>query len=102
MQNDINHWCKVCGTGYYACNDCNKTENWKAAACCPDHYQIYTALIFYNRGHSNKEQTAAFLKSLGVTPSKMVHFLPDVREQLQELLTADTQTVSKQNKKARK
>lgn len=101
MQNNINHRCKVCGTGYYACNDCNKTEGWKVACCCPEHYQIYTALVFYSRGNTTKEQTAAYLKSLGVTPAMIKTFDLDTQEQLQKIMLVEQPKVSRKNKRAR-
>lgn len=36
-----NHRCKTCGEEYYACNDCDKLNSWRAVACCIDHYVAY-------------------------------------------------------------
>lgn len=96
-----NHWCKVCGVGYYACNDCDKTGNWRATSCSPHHAQIYSALIFYSRGYSTKEQTASYLKSLGLTQAEISTFTESVQKQLKEILTIDTPKVSRKDKRAR-
>ena len=86
MQNNINHWCKVCGTGYYACDDCDRLGNWRATACSPHHAQIYSALVFYGRGCSSKEQTAAYLKSLGLSEAEIATFTESVQRQLKEIM----------------
>lgn len=83
-----NHWCKICGVGYYACNDCDKTQNWRAYACSVEHYQIYNILAFYNKGFVSKEETVAGLKSLGVTEEQAHTFIDGVRERTLGLLAA--------------
>lgn len=108
MEKD-NHWCKVCGTGYYACNDCRNTGEWKHSTCCPEHYQIYTALVFYNRHGATKEQTAAYLKSLKISEAEIATFTESTQAQLKDIMavleapTKETETpkVSRKNKRAR-
>ena len=86
MSEKPNHWCKICGVGYYACNDCDKQQNWRAYACSVEHYQLYNILSFYNLGYASKEETIKGLKSLGVTTEQAMTFIKGVREKTLEIL----------------
>lgn len=87
MTEKPNHWCKICGVGYYACNDCDKTGNWRAYACSVEHYQLYNVLAFYNKGVTTKTETVACLKSMDITKETAEKFIPGVRDKVIELLT---------------
>lgn len=89
MPEQINHWCKICGVGYYACDDCDKLGNWRATACSPHHAQIYSALIFYTRNQATKEQTASYLKSLDISENEIATFIPSIQILYNEIMTDD-------------
>lgn len=63
-----NHKCKACGVMYYACNDCDtkKFISWRAAACCPEHYQVYITLFDYDKGDIDKATARERLEEFGV------------------------------------
>lgn len=66
MDKPINHWCKICGKGYYACNDCDSKHyiTWRAVACTPEHYQAYMILHEYDGTDESKELSKAALEPL--------------------------------------
>lgn len=66
MDKLINHWCKVCGSGYHACNECDRRDfiTWRAIACTPEHFQAYTILHEYSSGKMQKEVAKKYLEAL--------------------------------------
>lgn len=44
-----NHICKTCGVPYYACNDCDKKNSWRAVGCCFEHAEAYWRLVEADR-----------------------------------------------------
>lgn len=61
-----NHICKYskCTLGrdgsrkkYYACGYCDATENWKAMACCKEHYDLYIKEVLDARGKGENVDT---------------------------------------------
>lgn len=75
-----NHICKVCGTKYWACNDCSSKvfQSWRAVACCAEHYQVYMMLWEYDNGTVEKQTVKDLLIDNGVedwvneSPSKEI------------------------------
>lgn len=65
---ESNHICRVCGTAYYACNACDRQQNWRAFCDTPEHYQVYQALVMYTRGILPADEARAMLEDIGVTP----------------------------------
>lgn len=60
----INHWCIICGKGYYACDSCDEIKSfrpWRKTADSIEHYQIYMILIQYRDGLISKEEALALL-----------------------------------------
>lgn len=102
MDERVNHWCKICGTGYYACDDCDKLGNWRATACSPRHAQIYSALVFYNRKLATKEQTSSYLKSLDITTKEIYTFSEGVKTQLLDILDKPEQEVYTRRRQSKK
>ena len=50
---DYNHFCKICGKGYNACDTCVNQKDyaaWRAIACTQDHFQAYMVLYEYGNG----------------------------------------------------
>lgn len=66
MNKTINHWCKVCGAGYFACNECDRKDfiTWRAIACTPEHFQAYMTLHEYDGGNIGKEEAKEILETL--------------------------------------
>lgn len=42
---------------YYACMYCAATENWKAMACCKEHYDLYIQEVLAAREHGEEVDT---------------------------------------------
>lgn len=38
---------------YYACDYCDRIENWKSMACCFEHYQLYIEEVIRERAKGN-------------------------------------------------
>lgn len=42
---------------YYACAYCTATNNWKAIACCKEHYDLYIQEVLAEREKGNEPDT---------------------------------------------
>ena len=42
---------------YYACAYCAATDNWKAIACCKEHYDLYVQEVLAEREKGNEPDT---------------------------------------------
>ncbi len=71
-----NHICKYskCDLGedggrkhYYACNYCDRTNAWRSAACCKEHYDLYVQEVLEAR-----------------SKNKVVNILPERTDKSQE------------------
>lgn len=66
----INHWCVLCGTGYHACDTCDKEKNftpWRTLTDTIEHYKIFTILKDYNNHLINSEQAKELLSKLDLS-----------------------------------
>ena len=67
---EINHWCVLCGTGYHACDTCNKEKTftpWRALTDTIEHYKIFMILKEYNNNLINREQAKEALSNLDLS-----------------------------------
>lgn len=82
-----NHICKnpECRKHYYACNYCDKSNNWRSVACSFKCYQKYIDLVITERSKGKKVTT---------TPERT-----DMTEkEVKELLNKPTEVVLKETK----
>ena len=66
---DYNHFCKVCGKGYNACDTCVNQKNyaaWRAIACTQDHFQAYMVLYEYGNGTLKKADAKEMLSKVDI------------------------------------
>ena len=66
---DYNHFCKICGKGYNACDTCINQKNyaaWRAIACTQDHFQAYMVLYEYGNGTLKKADAKEMLSKVNV------------------------------------
>ena len=66
---DYNHFCKVCGKGYNACDTCINQKNyaaWRAIACTQDHFQAYMVLYEYGNGTLKKADAKEMLSKVDI------------------------------------
>lgn len=61
--NKPNHVCKYSGCTlgengspkhYYACDYCDRTNAWRASACCMEHYELYVQEVLEARSKNKK------------------------------------------------
>lgn len=61
-----NHVCKYskCNLGedggrkhYYACDYCDRTNSWRASACCEEHYELYVKEVLEARSKNKAIDT---------------------------------------------
>lgn len=82
-----NHICRnpECKKAYYACNYCDKSQNWRSVACSFACYQKYMDLVIAERSKG---------KTVEVKPERT-----DMTEkQVDALLDASVETVSEETK----
>ncbi len=115
IQKQPNHICKNanCPHGingepkhYYACNYCDKINQWRSVACCPDCYDAYMKQIVEARSKNKKidllpnrtDKTKDEVKELLNQPVEQV--IEDTRKELSEYFDEDisiTEAVEKIN-----
>ena len=107
---EINHWCVLCGTGYHACDSCNKEKTftpWRTLTDTIEHYKIFTILKDYNNKLIDRDRAKELLSCLDLSEkesykesSKKV--LADIYMNVDtELDSADTFTKKKSRKSAK-
>lgn len=67
---EINHWCVLCGTGYHACDTCNKEKTftpWRTLTDTIEHYKIFTILKDYNNKLIDREKAKELLSGLDLS-----------------------------------
>lgn len=67
---ETNHWCVLCGTGYHACDTCNKVKSftpWRTLTDTIEHYKIFMILKDYNNKIINREQAKELLLKLDLS-----------------------------------
>ena len=65
----FNHTCKVCGSGYNACDTCLNEKNyapWRAIACTQGHFQAYMTLWEYGGGTLEKADAREMLSKVDI------------------------------------
>lgn len=92
-----NHICKnpECRKHYYACNYCDKSNNWRSVACSFKCYQKYMDLVIAERSKNKKvttipertDMTEKEVKELLNKPTEVV--LEETKEQLKDYVGTD-------------
>ena len=96
---EINHWCRICGKGYHACDDCDLKNfiTWRAIACTPEHFQAYTILHEYDGSEESKEKAKDMLKSL--SDVQAIGDYPETTRRLLNEIFAEKKAADKTNVK---
>lgn len=87
MPTQINHWCKICGEGYHACNDCSNTASftpWRVLTDTVSHYKIYIIIRDYTNHCITREQARELLQDGELTG--LACFLPEIRNAIEEIM----------------
>lgn len=67
---EINHWCVLCGTGYHACDSCEKEKTftpWRTLTDTVEHYKIFTILKEYKNKLIDRDRAKELLSSLNLS-----------------------------------
>lgn len=67
---EINHWCVLCGTGYHACDTCNKEKTftpWRTLTDTIEHYKIFIVLKDYNNKLISRDKAKELLSTLNLS-----------------------------------
>lgn len=67
---EINHWCVLCGTGYHACDTCNKEKTftpWRTLTDTIEHYKIFMVLKDYNNKLIDRDKAKELLSCLDLS-----------------------------------
>ena len=78
-----------CKKHYYSCGYCIATENWKAMACCREHYKLYIEEVLAARAKGETidplpdrtDMTKAEIKELKKRPIRQVKMETDAELQ---------------------
>ncbi len=62
-----NHTCRICGQKYWACDNCDRKIGieWRAAACCEEHYHLYFLVWDYDNPGADKALARKELREAG-------------------------------------
>lgn len=104
MDKPINHWCKICGKGYYACNDCDSRNyiTWRAVACTPEHFQAYMILHAYDGTDESRLESQKQLESV-IDVSQIDQFTDTTKQLMKEIFEyKPKETETKQKSKRKK
>lgn len=91
-----NHWCVVCGKGYYACDACDSKRNiapWRAFTDTAEHFQLFAILRDYNNGVINKAEARELMADMDLSGKE--YFREGSRKTIQDILTDDFQKTTK-------
>lgn len=105
---EINHWCVLCGTGYHACDSCNKEKTftpWRTLTDTIEHYKIFTVLKDYNNKMIDRAKAKELLSGLDLSGKE--NYKESAKKVLADIyadVNVETTTYTKpsQNKKPRK
>ena len=91
MANIANHYCQICGKGYYACNKCKKYNGYKLIVDTPTCYGIYLILVDYRQGVITQKEAEKKLRDNNITLASLKknkdNYIPEVYDKLVEIMT---------------
>lgn len=67
MTQNPNHICQICGTKYYACDNCDKIGSWKKVACSHNCFKVYVDVTDSRCGVLNQSESIERFAELGIT-----------------------------------
>ena len=87
MSNKANHYCIICGKGYYACNNCDNLKKlgfWKTLTDTPEHFLLYGVLQDYLNKKITKTKAKRELANFDL--SELETFKPSAKNAIKEIL----------------
>lgn len=94
-----NHWCSVCGTGYYACDSCKEVSSfkpWRTITDTIEHYKIHLIVTDYNNGLIEKTEAKNKLAKLDY---KLTDLKDGVQAVIKEIIGAESKQMNPLSKK---
>lgn len=94
MERPVNHWCAVCGKGYFACDSCLKNTSftpWRSLTCTAGHFQIFMVLQDYRNQRITRSEARELL--WGNSLSGREDFKDSIKTLLDEILCGDELSV---------
>jgi hypothetical protein len=87
MSQPINHWCWACGTGYYACDNCEKGTvlHWRSIACTAQCFQLLEVLNLYRTGKINVTEAQDALKHIGFNRRDIPKYKQCIQDELNSI-----------------
>jgi len=82
-----NHWCSVCGKGYWACDTCTEIKSftpWRSITDSIEHYKIHLLVTDYLNGNIKKEEAGKKLKDISYD---LLELKEGVRDIIKEILS---------------
>jgi len=87
-QNEINHYCVICGAGYHACDSCEEVKSyapWRRFTDSASHFKIYQTIQWYNNSIVTKKEAKEMLEKVDL--SDMDSYLDGAKSVLSEILS---------------
>ena len=84
----INHWCVLCGIGYYACDTCNNVKTftpWRTLTDTIEHFKIFAILRDYNNKIIDRKTAQELLKNLDLSDKE--NYKDSVKKVLLDIYT---------------
>ena len=78
--------CWICGREYEYCHNCDKTGNWRAQACSPEHYQVVQINREYREGIINAVEATQLYANIGITANSKLNYLPAVEATIKGII----------------
>ena len=99
MENNINAFCKICGSGYHVCNSCLEQKTfspWRTVTDTIEHYKIYIVLHSYSIT-GDKEKAKLELQKCDL--NGLDNFRPEIKSMINEIIQEPkkAKNISKKN-----
>lgn len=91
-ENNINAFCKICGSGYHVCNSCMSQKTfkpWRSVTDSIDHYKIYLAIHGYTISN-NREKAKKELEECNL--SGFDFFKAEIKDAIEDIIGDNKKT----------
>ena len=85
-ENNINAYCKICGTGYHICNSCSQQKSikpWRTVTDTAEHYKIYLAIHGYT---TSKNKATAKMQLQNCDLNGLEDFKPEIKAAIKKIM----------------
>lgn len=102
-----NHICAICGTKYYACDQCPDVKGvtpWRTICDTESHYRIFNTIVMMNNHVISEEKAKELLEEMDLQSSDIDGVLPEIKNIITSLLqdgSTKNKLLDKKNKMKR-